>query len=453
MASLAPPPASSTGKSSNSSNEKGHRNLQVPAPAPASSRPVKQPNQLPLLNLVKVPLRVLSPPKATGMVGSVRSLKATPLNDVRLADVIANKHLSPLSLKDFEGYLVFKEYSAENLYFILWLNEYEKEYRAYLADPAVAKEAPAVSTLEPSTDPLATRTASHLPDYLAESLRRGLDVFFAPDGPLELNLPRATRDKTLVEAGSSGDPRDFSEARDIVEHSLNRSLAQHAKSCVANAGPRRLVFCFCLGLSIFLLGLVPPLVAILTNHTRGYRVIGLPFIAFGTAVMVMALNRICGVIWLLGEDRQLLPWELAAPTVTSGSIVPIACPTTPSSSYAWEDESSYGGSSSADDKDASFRTQTSANPYPWEKQDETTYAVELPPQSSSASSRPPSYRSHGASSRGVVPDSAPVWGPVTAVFSPDVARAQWRLAVYALCVGVVALIIVGVPLMAVPNKP
>lgn len=169
--------------------------------------------------------------------------------------------------------------------------------------------------------------------------------------------------------------------------------------------------------------------------------------------MVMALNRICGVIWLLGEDRQLLPWELAAPTVTSGSIVPIACPTTPSSSYAWEDESSYGGSSSADDKDASFRTQTSANPYPWEKQDDTTYALELPPQSSSASSRPPSYRSHGASSRGVVPDSAPVWGPVTAVFSPDVARAQWRLAVYALCVGVVALIVVGVPLMAVPNKP
>lgn len=159
-----------------------------------------------------------------------------------------------------QGYLVFKEYSAENLYFILWLNEYQKEYDAYLADPAATKSEPAHSD---NTDPLAARHADHLPDYLADSLRRGLDVFFAPDGALELNLPRAVRDKTLVDAGNSGNPRDFAEARDIVEHSLNRSLSAHSRSSVANAGPRRLVFCFCLGLSIFLLGLVPPLVAIL----------------------------------------------------------------------------------------------------------------------------------------------------------------------------------------------
>ena len=155
---------------------------------------------------------------------------------------------------------MFKEYSAENLYFILWLNEYEREYKNYLADPSSTKPEPSYSD---NTDPLATRTASHLPDYLSDSLRRGLDVFFAPDGALELNLPRAVRDKALVEAGNSGDPKDFAEARDIIEHSLNRSLAAHARGSVANAGPRRLTFCFCLGLSIFLLGLIPPLVAIL----------------------------------------------------------------------------------------------------------------------------------------------------------------------------------------------
>jgi hypothetical protein len=159
-----------------------------------------------------------------------------------------------------QGYLVFKEYSAENLYFILWLNEYTQEYKTYLADPSSTKSQQIASD---NTDPLAARAASHLPDYLSDSLRRGLDVFFAPDGALELNLPRAVRDKTLVDAGNSGDPKDFAEARDIIEHSLNRSLTAHSKSSVANAGPRRLVFCFCLGLSIFLLGLVPPLVAIL----------------------------------------------------------------------------------------------------------------------------------------------------------------------------------------------
>ncbi|BGP53714.1 hypothetical protein JCM8202_003644 [Rhodotorula sphaerocarpa] len=423
---------------------KEHRNLLTPPPAPASSRPIRHKWTYPVWNLVKVPLRILSPPKATGMVGSVRSLKATPILDVRLADVIANKHLSPLSLKDFEGFLVYKEYSAENLYFILWLNEYEKEYQAYM------REAP-----EKGVD-----AAAHLPEYLATSLRRGLDTFFAPDAPLELNLPRATRDKTLAEAGSSGDPKDFAAAREIVEQSLARSLNKHARSSIANAGPRRLVFCFCLGLTVFLIGLVPPLVAIGTNHARGYRVIGLPFIMLGVAVMVMAVNRICGVIWLLGEDRQLLPYELAAPTVMSGSIVPIRCPSTPrsSSSESWDEESAYGGSEyPSSNEDA----KTSADPYPWEKEEATAAATTTAPSSdgtpaisyapSSPGSRPPSYRSGGSTSRGLVPDSAPVWGPVTAVFSPDVARAQWRIAAYALVVGAVGLCTVGVVLMAVPN--
>ncbi|BGP13599.1 hypothetical protein JCM10213_007775 [Rhodosporidiobolus nylandii] len=454
MASLAPPTSAS--KHGGAVPSKGGH-LQVPKSVPAGSRPVKHANQFPILNLIKVPLRILAPPTATGMVGSVRSFKATPMNDVRLNDVIANKHLSPLSLKDFEGYLAFKEYSAENLYFILWLNEYEKEYNAYMADPSQPKQPQQSSQ---NMDPFAPRTPSHLPEYLSESFRRGLDVFLMPDGPLELNLPRATRDRILIEAGNSGDPRDLAEARDIIEHSLNRSLAQHAKYSVANAGPRRLVFCFCLGLFVFLCGLVPPIVAIATNHARGYRVIGLPFILLGTAIMAMALQRICAVIWLLGEDRQLLPWELASPSVMSGSIVPMRCPSTPSSSYSsWDDESSYGG----DDKSpqSSFTTQTSASAHPWEKQDALInsdvaapgqhHTIDFSPSPSSGnSSRPPSYRS-GASHRGTVKDSAPVWGPVTAVFSPDVARAQWRIAVQALLYGLAAVATVGVVLMAVPN--
>ena len=164
------------------------------------------------------------------------------------------------SCRNLQGYLVFREYSAESLYFVLWLNEYEKEFAAFQADTSVDHPAPAANA---NTDPTAYRTTPHLPDYLSESLRRGLDVFFTPDGPLELNLPHTVRDKTLVEAGNSGNPADFAEARDIIEHSLNRSLATHSKACTANAGPRRLVFCFCLGLSVFLLGLIPPFVGIL----------------------------------------------------------------------------------------------------------------------------------------------------------------------------------------------
>ncbi|KWU44986.1 hypothetical protein RHOSPDRAFT_29009 [Rhodotorula sp. JG-1b] len=439
MATLAVPAPSSAARI-----DSKYRGMEVPPPVPASSRPIRHRFTYPIWNLVKVPVRLLSPPKATGMVGSVRSLKATPLTDVRLADVIANKHLSPLSLKDFEGYLVYKEYSAENLYFILWLNEYEKEYRTYERQNKAPQIEKVDRDVAVSTAPEATRTASHLPEYLATSLRRGLDSFLAPDGPVELNLPRATRDKVLVEAGSSGDPKNFAPAREIVEQSLARSLSTYARSSVANAGPRRLVFCFSLGLFVFLLGLVPPLVAIGTNHARGYRAIGLPFILLGVAIMVMALNRICAVIWLLGEDRQLLPYELAAPTVVSGSIVPIRCPTRPRSSTS--DESKTAG----DSANQSYRTQTSATPYPWEKEAAAT-APAVPYAQSASSPRPLSYRSGGSTSRGVVPDSAPVWGPVTAVFSPDVARSQWRIVAYAFLVGVAALLTIGVVLMAVPN--
>lgn len=57
--------------------------------------------------------------------------------------------------------------------------------------------------------------------------------------------------------------------------------------------------CFLLGLSVFLLGLVPVLVAILTDHARGYRAIGLPFFLLGASISAMALQKICAVIWLL----------------------------------------------------------------------------------------------------------------------------------------------------------
>ncbi|KAK4048760.1 hypothetical protein OIV83_004526 [Microbotryomycetes sp. JL201] len=434
MATLAPVPAK-TGH-----GRKPTKLQRRPSPTPAGPRP-KRNHPFPALNLLRLPKRILSPPKPTGMVGSVRSFKATPLTDVKLADVIANKHLSPLSLKDFEGYLVYKEHSAESLYFILWLDEYTKEYNEWLADKAVEHPEAAPSL---STDPLATRRADHLPDYLADSVQRAMQCFFMPNAPLELNLAHNTRDKTLVEAGASGKPQDFAEARDVIEHSLNRSLQQHSRTCIANAGPRRLVFCFCLGLSVFLLGLVPPFVGIFGGYARGVRAAGLFFIWFGSAVMYMAVNRICGVIWLLGEDRQLVPWERepVAP-VMSSSLVSIDAPLSPSSGASqWDEESSYG----SDDKspESSFRTQNSSDPYPWEKQ-------ELPYADADQSTRPPSYYSKQSETRSLVPESAPVWGACTSVFSPDVIRVQWRHAVHSFLFGALVLCTVGAALMAVPN--
>ena len=111
-----------------------------------------------------------------------------------------------------------------------------------------------------------------------------------------------------------------------------------------------------------------------------------------------------------GEDRQLLPWELAAPTVTSGSIVPMSSPRPSSpSDGSWDDESSIGYPDEKSSPDNSFRTQTSATPYPWEKNEATLDGVAPAEHTISFtpdSSRPPSYKSGGSVSKGVVPESA-----------------------------------------------
>lgn len=94
-------PSANTGATRNVGGGGGSNKLRRPRPTPAGTHP-KRGHPFPVWNLIRLPVRILSPPKATGMVGSVRSFKATPLTDVKLADVIANKHLAPLSLKDFE---------------------------------------------------------------------------------------------------------------------------------------------------------------------------------------------------------------------------------------------------------------------------------------------------------------------------------------------------------------
>lgn len=221
---------------------------------PAGARPTPNKTQFPLRKLLAVPKRLLFPPPTTS-VGHVRSFGSTSLSNIKLEEVLASKYLAPLSLRDFEVSVqisllyrllislvfraiwvlcslttrlsllngriaVFREYSAENLYFLLWLNEYTKEWEAYKADSSHLHHTLA-STLTHDPNEGAAR---HLPDHLAASLEKGLAVFFTPNGPLELNLSANTRECVLNSAGRSGDPADFQDARSQVEAGLNRSL-------------------------------------------------------------------------------------------------------------------------------------------------------------------------------------------------------------------------------------
>jgi len=63
--------------------------------------------------LQHVPRRLFCPPTPT--IGTVRSFRLTPCFQVSVEDVINAKHLPPLGRKEFEEYLLHKEYSIENL--------------------------------------------------------------------------------------------------------------------------------------------------------------------------------------------------------------------------------------------------------------------------------------------------------------------------------------------------
>jgi hypothetical protein len=73
--------------------------------SPSSSSPVsvlaRTAFQFPLRNLFRAPHRLLHP-LVDNNVGALGSTKRTALGDVKLAEVLAGKYMSPLSLKDFE---------------------------------------------------------------------------------------------------------------------------------------------------------------------------------------------------------------------------------------------------------------------------------------------------------------------------------------------------------------
>ena len=87
----------------------------VSPPLSNNERPSHFPYRL--TELKKLPRRLFKPPKRSQnqRVGRVRSFRLTPVYSVRLEDVLSGQHLPPLTIHEFESYLVHVERSSENL--------------------------------------------------------------------------------------------------------------------------------------------------------------------------------------------------------------------------------------------------------------------------------------------------------------------------------------------------
>lgn len=274
------------------------------AHSPHSMPPRPRPFVFSAATLLEIPSRLARPP-------SVKSLgkrwTLVPEMSVSLEEILAMRHISPLSLKDFEQYLLFEEYGAENLYFILWLNDYTAQYHS---------------------------DASSL--HLSHSIARARATFFSSDSQYELNLAagRVAEFYSLIGAidGLSNGvksptrsqhatrplhPDALAAIRADVEVMLRTSARRFVRSRGRNAGSQRAICVVFGGLLTMAVSLAPLMVSWFSNRSRWVRFGMIPPLWLGFTVFLCSVNGICLILYLMAGSRQLHPFELARPPISA----------------------------------------------------------------------------------------------------------------------------------------
>ncbi|CAE6413929.1 unnamed protein product [Rhizoctonia solani] len=251
--------------------------------------------------ILEIPGRFARPPSVKS-VGSQWTL--VPEMAVSLGDILAMRHLSPLSLKDFEQYLLFEEYGAENLYFLLWLNDYTTRFHA-----------------------------GDSPRRLYHSVARAKATFFLSDSQYELNLAavRISEFYTLIDSASLGKssaphPDAFAPIRGDVEVMLRTSARRFVRSRTQNASTQRVLCIVFGGLLCMAIALAPLMVSRFPDRNRFIRFGMIPPLWLGFTVFLCSVNGICLILYLLGGSRQLRPFELIRPTISGPAPVPHESP-------------------------------------------------------------------------------------------------------------------------------
>ncbi|KIM32050.1 hypothetical protein M408DRAFT_15021 [Serendipita vermifera MAFF 305830] len=275
------------------------------------------PQRFPYLfrNVADFPRRLFHPPQlSVPRVGTVRSLTLKPCYKVSLEDVLNGRHLPPLGRKEFEDFLYFKEYSVENLYFYVWFISYQAEWSLW----ATNANANGNGDLKPNPK-------------LAMSYARAKETFFTSGSPWELNLPQRTLQQLLQPQtphpgpSSHPHPNALAEVRFEVNNYLSDSLTRFIVQNGGNSGRYRGLFAVSLGLIVIGIGLIPIVLnSLARDHTwqqKLNRLASLPALWFGFATLIMGLHGVCILIFLFGDARQLYPYELRRPNISS----PICC--------------------------------------------------------------------------------------------------------------------------------
>ena len=213
--------------------------------------------------------------------------------------------MSITGLKDFEEWLLFVEQNAENLYFILWLREYNARYTQWTSSTRASHPYQSAPQLHSS---LKTNRA------LALFYSRAKQTFFTPNSPYELDLPSdilgpfhtpslsldslnrpADRDVSASNGALSPhpDPAVFSEVEDRVRSMLQESLDRFANSTITNVGTARATCGLIGGTVIALAGFLPPIAEnFALSRNRWLRVLALPGVWLGLTIILASLRGV-----------------------------------------------------------------------------------------------------------------------------------------------------------------
>ncbi|KAF8749405.1 hypothetical protein RHS01_10063 [Rhizoctonia solani] len=343
-----------------------------------------------------------------------------PEMSVSLDEILAMRHLSPLSLKDFEQYLLFEEYGAENLYFLLWLNDYAALYHA--GNPP---------------------------------LRLYHSLFYAlVDGLVDGVAPGETP--------APPHPDAFAAIRTDVEVMLRTSARRFVKSRSRNAGTQRVLCVIFGGLLTMAIALAP--LMYLMGGSRQLHPFELvrpaisapvprepqsPYQASFTTIDTShdVKGQPLGSSFVQYPNAVHSPQQARAHVDLSSRpdvyVLPRIRPGTPIMESAFEFETAGFIPSQDDDDTATMSDHAST----YRHQVQFDFDA-LPSKTLNSTSGPPTLEA--ARGNGIKRMLTKVAGPVTRVSSPVISRAQWEVVIRSMVVAALFALIVSGILVAVP---